>query len=344
MGEDLDHAGRVVSIRKHCFGYMTEILPLCDEMYGKLVSMSRRLLTTRPVVAVRPTKKWPSLVVLVVSFVILSTLGVAVPTASAQSGSAAQSCYKDDGRFDVTLSNRAGSRTVNFEVTLSGLASRNRSVAAGQSTEVTFTGRKDGNYTLTIRANGAVIENSQYAVACDPEVAIKVSCLQGNGRFDVLFANRSASSNTYKVSIPGLSPRSRTVPAGASGRTTVTGRPDNPYLIRVERNGSQVFAETFVVACDNDAAAPPSNENGVSVTCAGKRGRFDVNVFFTPDAAMPSAMFFEITTGKIRPRSAVLTQGSSFDTTITGRNNGQHDIVVRANGAIYFSKTVNVDC
>lgn len=317
-------------------------------MCGKLSSMSRRIVPTRACVNdakshAHPTK-WRLRAVVALVVALTSTLGFAVSAASAQSASISQSCYKDNGRFDVTLSNPAGARTTNFEVTLSGLPSRNRSIAGGQSTTVKFTGRADGLYTLQVRANGSLIESYAAQVACDPEVEVKVSCLQSNGRFDVYLSNRSSTSNTYTVFIPGLSPRSRTVAAGESSRVSATGRPDDRYDLRVQRNGQQVFSEAFDVRCDADAIAVPSNQTDVAVSCAGTKGRFDVNVFFTPDPAQPSAMFFEITTGKIQPRTAVLTQGSSFDTKITGRNDGPHEIVVRANGVVYFSKSVTVDC
>lgn len=286
----------------------------------------------------------PFRAVLVILLASAGTLAVSVPAASAQSASIAQSCFKDNGRFDIELSNPIGAPRAIFEVEVTGLPKRSRVLFGGGSTTVTVTGRKDGIYNVKATAAGSVIEDRQFTVACDPEVQVKVSCLQSNGRIDVNINNNRSSAFTYRVTITGLSPRSRVVPANTDDRVTVTGRPDRSYGVKVERDGSQIFFEDFAVSCDSDGPQVPLDENSVIVTCSAGFGRFDVTTYFAPDAALPGAMYFELKTGKIRPRTAVLTQGSTFQETITGRNDGDHTITVRANGAIYFSKDVVVDC
>lgn len=267
-----------------------------------------------------------------------------VTAASAQSSSVTHYCFKDNGRFDITLTNPNGSIARVFEVELTGLPVRVRTVASGQTKSLSFTGREDGKYRVEVRTGGRTIEVYDATVACDPEVAVKVDCLSGNGRIAVGVVNRTTGSAVYRVSVTGLPPRARIVGEHESGRFMVTGRADKPYDVLVVRNGLEIYNDTVTVDCDPDGPVLQADETVMVVSCALGKGRFDIQVFFAPDSALPAAMFFEITTGQIRPRTAVLTQGSTFKEFVTGRNNGEHTVTVRANGAIYFRETVTVDC
>jgi len=272
------------------------------------------------------------------------TLFVGVGSAAAQSASVDHYCFKDNGRFDVTLTNPVGSPSREFEVELTGLPVRTRIVQPGQVKTLSFTGRSDGKYEVLVRASGRTIERYHGSVACDPEVNVKVDCLAGNGRIAIGVSNRSENSAIYRASITGLDPRARIVGGGDSSRIVTTGRPDRLHDVVVVRDGREIFAQQFQVDCDPEPELLPDSDQPLVVSCALGYGRFDINVVFEPDPGLPAAMFFEITTGQIRPRTAVLTQGSSFSEVVTGRNNGDHTVTVRSNGAIYFRETVTVDC
>ena len=194
--------------------------------------MSRRVTGTRALVRAA---------VLCVVFVVAS-LFVGVGSASAQSASVTHYCFKDNGRFDVTLVNPDNSSTTAFEVELTGLPVRTRMVQPGQMKSLSFTGRSDGIYLLEVRAGGRNIETYSGTVACDPEVEVAVDCLAGNGRIAVSLSNRTSVSAIYRVSITGLNDRSRIVGANDSGRVTATGRPDRLYDVTVARDGREVFA------------------------------------------------------------------------------------------------------
>lgn len=300
--------------------------------------MSRRVIGSRAIARVALVS---------VVFVVASLLA-GVSSASAQSAAVSHYCFKENGRFDVTLANPQNSTTRVFEVELSGLPVRTRTLQPGQVKSLSFTGRADGTYLTEVRVGGSTIERYVGTVACDPEVQVVVDCLAGNGRVAVSLSNRSSNSAIYRVSLTGLPSRTRIVASNNSSRFTFTGRPDRLYDLSITRDGREIFDEQRRVDCDPDPVFAPvtfaEDVTGVAVSCAVGLGRFDVNVVFEPDSGLPGAMYFEVLTGRIDARTAVLTQGSSFAEVITGRNNGEHTVTVRANGAVYFSEVVDVDC
>ena len=85
-----------------------------------------------------------------------------------------------------------------------------------------------GNETVTTRE----ITIDCMAASAPPgeaaEVSVTKSCLQNNGRIDVMLTNIGERTESYAVAIDQVEPKVRTVAAGDSVRVTTTGRPDGP--------------------------------------------------------------------------------------------------------------------
>lgn len=163
-----------------------------------------------------------------------------------------QTCLNEDGRLDVFLSNDTDF-AVEYEVSLSGLTPRFKTLLPRRAGRVTFTGRPDADYVVTVRRDGLVLESRLVSVACDPTQSVPArveqSCFLGRGRFDVFLLNNTDTLQVFDVRVGTLAPRLRTLASGSRAQVTVTGRTNGPIPIRVIRTGTEVFAETFTVDC-----------------------------------------------------------------------------------------------
>lgn len=78
----------------------------------------------------------------------------------------ASSCLAGNGRVDVQLANNRGA-TFDYEVTIGSLAPRVRTLADGDTTRVSATGRPDGALQVTVTRDGLTIATWDTVVACD---------------------------------------------------------------------------------------------------------------------------------------------------------------------------------
>lgn len=76
-----------------------------------------------------------------------------------------QSCLAGNGRIDVHLDN-TNNQTTTYQVSLTNMSPRNRTLAVGEQQRVTWTGRPDGNYVAQVTANGAVVNSYSFTVIC----------------------------------------------------------------------------------------------------------------------------------------------------------------------------------
>ena len=168
--------------------------------------------------------------------------------------------------------------------------------------------------------------NETATVACDPttpEVEVDQSCLLENGRFDVHLHNPSATTASYQVELTGMSPRTATLAPGNRKRITWTGRPDRAYTIRVLRNGSLIHTENATVACDVDVEPVR-----VMTSCLSDNGRVDVHLFNDTN----SARTYDVTIGRLAPRSRTLAAGARTRVSATGRKDGMLTVAVAVGG------------
>lgn len=247
--------------------------------------------------------------------------------------SVTQSCFFDNGRFDIELGN-GGTLPAAFVVTLSGLPSRAHMVDGGAMSSERFTGRQDGSYQLTVTADGQTVFDQSYEVECDPEVEIVTTCLQQNGRVDALIINRGASNATYTVKF-GTLVRAKDIAASDNGRVTVTGRRDGVLPVTVDRNGVEIFSGSATVDCD-----PPGPEVATRVSCLSGNGWIRVDL--DNDTAM--AQVYEVTVGSLAGRSRTVAAKSTATVSVTGRADGDYPVIVERNGTEVFSSTVTVGC
>lgn len=248
------------------------------------------------------------------------------PTQVVGSGTAAlrSSCLNFDGRFDIDIVNLDAPAT--FELRVSGLPPRTRLLGADESATMTVTGRREGNYTVTVLRDGVEIMDETATVACDPlgpEVEVDQSCLFENGRFDVHLHNPSSATASYEVELTGMSPRTATLAPGNRKRITWTGRPDRLYTITVRRNGAVIHTENATVACDVDIEPVR-----VTTSCLNDNGRVDVYLFNDTDGART----YDVTIGRLAPRSRTLAAGARTRVSATGRKDGILTVVVAAGG------------
>lgn len=75
------------------------------------------------------------------------------------------SCLSNRGRVDVHLMNFDNTTKI-YTVELTGLAARTRTLAADSRGRVTFTGRPDGQYTVTVHRNGVHLHSENLTVIC----------------------------------------------------------------------------------------------------------------------------------------------------------------------------------
>lgn len=162
------------------------------------------------------------------------------------------SCLAGNGRVDVHLRNLGGA-TATYRVSITGLAPRTQVLDPGDRARISFTGRPDGDYTVSVVRDGAEVHDEVVTIACDlaqtKPVVVSHSCLAGMGRVDVDLLNRGTGTAKFEVLVGALAPRVRTLAPGATQRVSVTGRPDGTLPVEVFRSGTLIHSETVVIAC-----------------------------------------------------------------------------------------------
>lgn len=176
---------------------------------------------------------------------------------------AAESCLAGRGRVDAHVTNN-GTETTTFSVRITGTKgfSTTRLIGAlpGQTSRVSVTGRFDGEHNIEVRPRtdpGADPVRASATVDCTTgditrPVVVTDSCLQDNGRIDVLVANNTTTTKTYVVDVQSGSVRDRSVTLGPGEmeRVTVTGRPDGDIPVTVTLDGALIHRSVAEIACD----------------------------------------------------------------------------------------------
>lgn len=244
------------------------------------------------------------------------------------------SCLAENGRFDIELHNPTDS-LAQYEVEV-GHLERIRSLSSRAETNVTVTGRADGQWEINVLRNGETVASLIKNVACDPQVEtlVKDSCLALNGRIDAVIKNFGSSTATYAVFVGSLPARTRTVQPGSSSKVVVTGRPDGDLPVRILRNGSEIDAMTVSIDCD------PNIEMLISNSCLGERGRVDVNLMNLNNATT----VYGVTLTGLASRQRTLSPDASARVTFTGRRDGQYTASITRNGLLVHSENFTITC
>lgn len=164
-------------------------------------------------------------------------------------------CLGGNGRINVDVTNVTNA-TADYEVTVGTLAPRDRTLQPQQSARVSVTGRADGSWPVQVTRDGSVVFTDTVVIDCDPdvEVVVTASCLSGNGKLTAALTNVTASAASYTVtfSSPTVATaitRTANLAPDQATNIAVSGRPDGPWTVEVERNGTVVATETRTIAC-----------------------------------------------------------------------------------------------
>lgn len=167
-----------------------------------------------------------------------------------------------------------------------------------------------------------------------------VSCLAGNGRFDMNLVNTLSGAATFRIEFEGLTARQLTVDAGDWWRMPFTGRADRSYDVVVKRNGSIIFDDSINVSCDT--APPQVGETEVQIISACRSGLgYILFQFVNPSATSRS---YVITFEGVNNRSTTAAAYGGALRAVTGRTSGTYTATVKPQGQPVQSFEVVVDC
>lgn len=263
------------------------------------------------------------------------------------------SCVAGNGRLDISfVSTAIVDGPVEHELRIGQLAPRFHTALSGETVTDVTTGRPEGPITVALYVDGGFVSDTTVTVDCDPprpEVEVEVSCLAENGRFDIYLSVPPQRLQQplppppfaqYVVHLeaanhPALSPRQLNLPEGGEGRIVYTGRPDDSFVVRVEKNGSAIFEDSFVVDCD-------VFDEPITLTqsCLAGNGRLDVDMFNSDDIAVN----YVIQVSGLADRSVLVGAGAASRMTYTGRPEGPITVTVLRDGVRAFQRTVAVSC
>lgn len=168
-----------------------------------------------------------------------------------------------------------------------------------------------------------------------PSAKLTSSCLQNNGMFKVSYDNPTAAAVTFRTTVSGLATRSEVVAANSVGLETVTGRPDGDYTVVVTADGTQILSSNETVNCD-----PPEQEVTLQNSCLASNGRIDVSLLNTNS----SSQTYTVAVGSLSARTKTLAAGAGGRITVTGRPDGDLDVVVKRGSTTILNRSVTVDC
>lgn len=166
-------------------------------------------------------------------------------------------CLAGNGRIAATVGNLTN-EAADYAVTIGALSPRVRRISPLTDKTITVTGRADDDYPLIIHRNGLEAYRTTVTVDCDEDpdpvtqtqVLLELSCLQSNGVVKVTAQNAPGDPATFVATIGALAPRTREIDGASQHTFVVTGRPEGPLTIRVDRNDVRIRTSTLFVNCD----------------------------------------------------------------------------------------------
>lgn len=299
----------------------------------------------------------------------------------APAASVAADCAANDGRFQIALDNPMDD-PISFTLNADGVAETTTTLQPMTSSNETITGIADGPAVgLTVVADGGfgTLLDTAESVRCDAEVSVSVTCAVGVGTIAVELVNYSGSFASYSVTVAN-STKSVSISDGLQTNTTHTAPGDGDIPVVVVRSGSEIYNSPIAVDCSDGAPTPtpvpptptpvpptptpvpptptpvpptptPTPGDGIigadapieimhSVTCLAGNGRVDTNIVNTGAAAAA----YRIEFGALSARQRTVAEGDWWRMPITGRPDGNHDVVIKRDGVIVSDTVVTVSC
>lgn len=173
------------------------------------------------------------------------------------------------------------------------------------------------------------------------EVTVATSCLASNGRIDVNIVGSQRLGWEYTVEIEGLSPRSNVVGGADFWRTSVTGRPDGDYDIRV--TGDRVFEvlnTTVTIACDDEQPTVHPDEVQLISACIG----FRAFLLFQLVNPSPEPRGWVIEFEGVPNRSTSAAGLAQSVRGVSGRPDGTWAVRIRTNGIVTHDFSIRTNC
>ena len=218
------------------------------------------------------------------------------------------------------------------------LVAGSRAIGAGVATSLAIDIDGDARVGRWDVGADQVVSGSEPPTPGVNELRPTVTCLAGNGRVDLNIINDTDVAVTYVQRVGSLSPRQWTLEPKTSWRLPVTGRPDGPLRVVLERDGVVVLDETVQVRCD-DAPATSEPEVQWFTWCIGGNGIVFAQLA-NPTAAARS---YIVDVGGLRRSTTAAAYGATFRG-VSGRPDGTHSAAVLVNGVSIAEATVAVDC
>jgi len=270
-------------------------------------------------------------------------------------------CVNGDGALTATLDNPMDD-PVTFVVDADSIDSESFVVEPMTTRDEVVGGLADAGVTAaSIAAEGwSTLFATQFEVACDPPVATSVTCGDDGGSVTIEIVNYSGSFSTY-VAVINERTQQRSISNGL--RTTASFGPfvDGEWPLTVARNAEPIFDAVISVDCGVAAPEPAptptpepaepgpdlgdgdgagGNEVQVVVTCLAGNGRVDHNIVNTTGAAATYRVEF----GALSAREFNVAAEDWRRQPITGRPDGEHQVVVRRDGVAILDQTITVAC
>lgn len=290
-------------------------------------------------------------------------------------------CGAADATLTVLIVNYTGG-FASYSVSI-GNQTRSSSISNGLSTSSDRVGLLDGDIAVVVKRNGEEIYNEAVTVACGNalpptpvpptpvpptpvpptpapptpaaptptpvpgggnagavEIGSASTCLGGNGRVDTNVVNTGTEAAAYRVEFEGLSARQTTVDPGDWWRMPITGRPDGDFNLLVKRDGVIVHDETITVACDSQPPALLTPEVQLVNACRDGNGYLLFQFANNSDATKAYIIEFEGVTN----RSTSATAFGGAVRAVTGRPDGDYNVMIRTGQSPITSMTVTVEC
>lgn len=192
----------------------------------------------------------------------------------------------------------------------------------------------------------------------DP-VVVTTTCADGGGEIEVTVINDGDGFATYRITIGSRPTTQVSFSPGLSRSVTRTGFADGLSTVLVTRNNITIYELDAMVNCGPEPTPTPSPEPTPSptpepapgnispgpevslrVSCLAGNGRVDTNIVNTGD----SSAIYRLEFASLSPRQTDVAAGDWWRSPITGRPDGDHEVIVKRNGVVISDTSITVAC
>ena len=209
-------------------------------------------------------------------------------------------------------------------------------------------------YTAVVGGNGNMMNSGDQTADASwpilvtggtPEVSSSFYCVGDESNVDVTITNPFDATTEYTVSVGDFAPVMRQVSPGGPVTVTSVDIGDGVRSFSVTReDGIVVGSNSQVIDCTNSQAPIAGAEGPIEVahvsTCLAGNGRVDTNIVNTTT----SDATYRIEFPGLTPRALTVEAGDWWRMPITGRFDGDYDVIVKRDGVVISNETVVVAC